>query len=113
LRTVEHEGYLYGIDGRQDLGVAELRCVALETGEVRWSQPEFGTGNLIAVDDKALIQKTSGELVLVMLSPDRYVPIATARLFPEGSVVQALPALSEGRLFVRDEKTLLAVQVGH
>jgi outer membrane protein assembly factor BamB len=109
---IEHQGFLYGIHGRQDAGVAELRCVELETGNVRWKQPDFGTANLIGVDDKLLIQKTSGELVLAQASPERFMPLASARIFSEGSVVQALPALSDGRLFVRDEKTLVVLHVG-
>lgn len=109
---IEHEGFLYGIDGRQDAGVAELRCVELATGKVRWNQPDFGTGNLIAVDDKLLIQKTSGELVLSKIDPDRFIPLATAQIFPTGSVVQALPALADGRLLVRDERELVVLEVG-
>jgi hypothetical protein len=109
---IEHQGFLYGIHGRQDEGVAELRCVELETGNVRWKQPGFGTANLIGVDDKLLIQKTSGELVLAQASQDRFIPLATARIFPEGSVVQALPALSDGRIFVRDESSLVVLHVG-
>jgi outer membrane protein assembly factor BamB len=109
---IEHHGFLYGIDGRQDVGTAELRCIDLETGAVRWSQPGFGTANLIVVDDKLLIQKTSGELVLVQATPERFTTLASARIFPEGSVVQALPALANGRLFVRNEKTLIVLQVG-
>ena len=81
-------------------------------GNVRWKQPDFGTANLIGVDDKLLIQKTSGELVLAQASPDRFIQLATARIFPEGGVVQALPALSDGRLFVRDESKLVVLHVG-
>jgi outer membrane protein assembly factor BamB len=109
---IEHQGFLYGINGRQDAGIAELRCVELDTGKVRWKQPDFGTANLIGVGDKLLIQKTSGELVLAQASPDRFMPLASARIFPEGSVVQALPALSSGRLFVRDESMLIVLHVG-
>jgi outer membrane protein assembly factor BamB len=110
---IEHDGFLYGIDGRQDVGIAELRCIELATGVVRWSEAGFGTANLIGVDDKLLIQKTSAELVLAAANPDRFTPLATARIFPEGSVVQALPALADGRYFVRDENTLVVLQVGH
>jgi len=109
---IEHQGFLYGIHGRQDAGVAELRCVELKTGNVRWKQPDFGSANLIGIDDKLLIQKTSGELVLAQASPNRFIQLATARIFPEGSVVQALPALSDGRLFVRDESKLVVLHVG-
>ena len=109
---IEHDGFLYGIHGRQDLGVAELRCIELATGAVKWSEPDFATANLIGVGDELLIQKTGGELVLAQAKPDRFTPLATACIFPEGAIVQALPALAAGRLFVRDEKALVALQVG-
>ena len=109
---IEHDGFLYGIHGRQDLGVAELRCIELATGAVKWSEPDFATANLIGVGDKLLIQKTGGELVLAQAKPDRFTQLANARIFPEGSIVQALPALAAGRLFVRDEKSLIVLQVG-
>ena len=83
-----------------------------EVSSVRWSQPDFGTGNLIAAGDKLLIQKTSGELVLAKIDPERFIPLATTRVFPTGSVVQALPALAGGRLYVRDENELAVVEVG-
>jgi outer membrane protein assembly factor BamB len=108
---VEHNGFLYGIHGRQDLGVAELRCIELATGKVKWAEEGFGTANLIGVGDKLLIQKTGGELVMADARPDRFAPLATARIFPDGSIVQALPALAAGKLFVRDEKTLIVLQL--
>jgi len=108
---VEHNGFLYGIHGRQDLGVAELRCVELATGKAKWSEEGFGTANLIGVGDKLLIQKTGGELLLAEARPDRFTTLATARIFPDGTIVQALPALSAGKLFVRDEKTLVVLQL--
>ena len=108
---IECKGFLYGIHGRQDLGVAELRCIELATGAVKWSQPDFGTANLIGVGDQLLIQKTGGELILANARSDKFAPLATAQVFPEGSTVQALPALAGGQLLVRDEKSLLALQV--
>jgi hypothetical protein len=78
---------------------------------VKWSEPDFGTANLIGVGDKLLIQKTGGELILADARPDRFTPLAKTRVFPEGSIVQALPALSAGRLFTRDEKSLVVLQL--
>jgi hypothetical protein len=108
---IEHGGFLYGIHGRQDLGVADLRCIELATGAVKWSEPDFGTANLIGVGDKLLIQKTGGELILADARPDRFTPLAKTRVFPDGSTVQALPALSAGRFFTRDEKSLVVLQL--
>ena len=110
---IQYKGCLYGIHGRQDVGVAQLRCVDLETGSVRWTEPDFGTANLIAVDDKLLIQKTGGELVLARANPQQFTVLARAKVLPEGSVVQALPALSNGRLYVRNETVLKVFEVGH
>ena len=107
---VEHGGYLYGIDGRQDVGVARLRCIDPRRGTVLWAPEGFGTGTLIRADDKLLIMKTDGELVLAEPSHQQFRPLSNARLFV--TTTQALPALSEGRFFARDTKTLKCVWVG-
>ena len=108
--SIDKGAYFYGIDGRQDVGVARLRCFDPRSGKVAWTEDGFGTGNLILAGDKMLAMKTDGELLLIDPSPEKYRPLATARLFD--TTVQALPALSNGRLFVRDTKTLKCVIVG-
>ncbi len=108
--SIEKDGYLYGIDGRQDVGVARLRCFDPKSGKVAWTEEGFGTGNMILAGDKLLIMKTDGQLVLVDPTPKEFRPLATAQLFD--TTVQALPALAAGRLFARDTKTLKCVAVG-
>jgi outer membrane protein assembly factor BamB len=107
---VEHEGTLYGIDGRQDVGVARLRAFDPRTGRVLWTEEGFGTGGLIVAGDKLLIMRTEGELVLAEASPKEFRPLARAKLFE--TTAQALPALSGGLAFVRDTQTLKCVAVG-
>ena len=107
---VAKDGYLYGIDGRQDIGVARLRCIDPKKGQVLWTKEQFGTGSLILADGKLLILKTDGELVLAEPSPKRFLPLATSQVLD--TTVQALPALAAGRLFVRDTKTLKCLSVG-
>jgi outer membrane protein assembly factor BamB len=101
---VAHGGHLYGIDGRQDVGVARLRCIAPGSGKVLWTEEGFGIAALILADDKLVIVKTDGELVLARPSPARFEKLATARI--SDSTHRALPALADGRLYVRDETTL-------
>ena len=107
---MEKDGYLYGIDGRQDVGVARLRCFEPRSGKVQWTQEGFGTGNLILADGKLLIMKTDGDLVLAEPSPQEFRPLASAKMFD--TTVQALPALAGGLLFARDTKTLKCLVVG-
>lgn len=106
---VEKDGFLYGLDGRQDGPPANLRCINPQTGKVVWTKDSFGTGNIILADNKLVIIKTEGELVLAEASPAGYKELATTALF--SSTVQALPALSSGLLYVRDTATLKCIDL--
>jgi len=102
--SIEHEGTLYGVDGRQDAGVARLRAIDPVARKVLWTEEDFGTATLILADGKLLIMKTDATLVLASPSPKAYRQLGTAKLFD--GIVQALPALSEGKLYARDVSTL-------
>jgi outer membrane protein assembly factor BamB len=110
---VEHEGFLYGNHGREDIGVAELRCVELATGKVRWSRPEFGVAHAILADGKLLLQTADGRLLLAAADPTAYRELASARI--GNGPARALPALSDGKLYVRTGEgggELVCLQVG-
>lgn len=96
---VEHQGFLYGTHGREDVGVAELRCVEAATGKVRWSQTDYGVANVILAGDKLLIVGVGGRLALANVNPTKYEELASHELVSD--VSRALPALSSGRLYVR------------
>ena len=97
---VQSKGYLYGTHGREDVGVAELRCVDASNGKVKWTKPGFGVCHMIMGGDKLLIHRVQeGELVLAE---------ATSKAFKELDRVQvtsdqlkAIPAMSGGSLFLR------------
>jgi outer membrane protein assembly factor BamB len=107
---VYHEGFLYGIHGRQDGGPAELRCIDPLTRSVRWKVPDFGMASVVWADGKLVIQKTAGELVLAKASPESFQSLAQGTVGE--STVRALPALSAGRWFVRDEQRLRCYDLG-
>ncbi len=107
---IEHEGLLYGVDGRQDIPPADLKCFDPRTQQVLWTEPGFGYATLIKADGKLLITKTDGELVLAKLSSEAFQPLARAKVL--SGTVRALSALAGGRLFVRNEDTLLCLSVG-
>ena len=107
---VEDGGVFYGLHGRQDVGRAALRCFDPKTQKVAWSKEDFGYGTLIKADGKLLIATTDGQLILAGLDKTRYRELARAELLP--GTTRALPALSNGRLFVRNDRTLKCVDVG-
>lgn len=106
---VYKDGALFGIDGRQDLGVARLRCFDPVTRKIHWTEEGFGTGNLILAGDKLVIMKTDGELILAEASKKGYRELAKAQVLD--GTAQPLPALADGFLFVRDEKVLKCVDL--
>lgn len=97
-------GLVYGVDGRQDGGPVALKCIDPETRKAKWTKPLTNYATLIAADGKLLIQQTDGQLRLANLDGKKYEELGSAELFK--SQTRALPALANGRYYVRD-RTLL------
>ena len=95
---------LIGIDGRQDGGPSDLVCFNPATGNEYWRKAGFGYASIIKVGPDLLIMKTNGELIIANATSQSYQEKNRARL--ADSIVRALPAFSEGKLFIRDEKQL-------
>jgi hypothetical protein len=53
--------------------------------------------------------REGGELVLADATPDSFKPLARAQVLP--AVVRAFPALSDSILYVRNENTLVALDL--
>lgn len=96
---VHHDGYLYGVDGREDVGVAKLRCIEAATGKVVWSEDDYGIAHIILAGDLLLIVRSGGQIELAPATPEGFKPLASARLID--GTFRALPALSQGKLVVR------------
>lgn len=107
-----HQGHLYGIDNTgtdlqsNDNSRSRLKCLALQTGEVKWVQDRFGWSNLILFDGTLLVWRQVGELVVVEATPSAYHEIARHTLLEGRS--WTVPALADGRLFVRNNAGALA-----
>jgi outer membrane protein assembly factor BamB len=101
--SVYHDGYLYGYHGRQEFGQS-LRAIELKTGKVAWNVDGFGAGTVTLAGDRLVLIRESGELVEASVSPKEFRPIAHAQLLP--AIVRSYPALADGRLYVRNERTV-------
>jgi hypothetical protein len=76
---------------------------------VAWSEDRFGAGTLILKGDRLLILTENGELVLAPASPSGFRPLARARVLD--GTARAYPALSAGRLYARNESTLVCLEL--
>lgn len=106
--SVYRDGFLYGFHGRQEFGQS-LRCIEMKTGKVRWTEDKFGAGTVSLTGDRLLIVRENGEAVVAPAVPDGYRPDSKIQLIP--AVIRAYPAIAEGRLYVRNEKTLAAYTI--
>jgi len=107
--------YLYMVTGTKPLTTfktsATLHCIETKTGKELWQKPKAGqyhasllrTGN-----DKLLMLEDSGSLVLLEPNPKEYRELARAAV--SGST-WAHPALCNGRLYIRDEKELICLEM--
>ena len=107
-------GSLYAIDGRDDVPPTSLVCLDPATGKVRWREEGFGYGTLLVADGKIVMTKTDGEVLLVRPDATRLDVLARARPFAgdvRGGPLRALPALANGRLYLRNDRTLVTLDV--
>jgi outer membrane protein assembly factor BamB len=98
-------GHLYGFSETR------LRCVDFQTGEVKWDKIGLGRGSLVIADGLLIALGESGELVLATLTPEEYREVSRCQLFPQGTLTWTVPVVSGGRLFVRHEDALVALDL--
>jgi outer membrane protein assembly factor BamB len=103
--AVYWKGHLYGFDNRgtdyskQDDKKSSLKCLDFATGEEKWSRAGMGWGNLILADDKLIVLRESGEVVVAEATPAEYrersrTPVLRGPCW-------TVPALAGGRLYLR------------
>ena len=110
-----------------------FRCIDLMTGEERWSvgdgkpirnfdtdtksatvdasQPMIGHATVIAADNKLILFNDLGELILARATPERYEELGRVSVLA-GEICWTQPALSQGRLFVRNHSRAACLYLG-
>ena len=110
---VLHEGYLYGSSGRHSSN-ADLRCVELATGEVKWIQSGFGRCSVTLVGDNLIVLGERGRLALVEAAPEEFRLITEHAATKEFSLEPncwAAPIVAGGKLYVRGGKKVGCFQL--
>ncbi|HOC57098.1 MAG TPA: PQQ-like beta-propeller repeat protein [Verrucomicrobiota bacterium] len=87
-------GHLYGPD---DSG---LRCVAFDTGELKWAYGQFGKGSLVVADDKLVALSDKGELIIAEAVPAAFRPISRAQVLK--GKCWTTPVLANGHIYCRN-----------
>jgi hypothetical protein len=103
--SVLYEGHLYGFSETR------LRCVDFETGDVKWDRLGLGRGSLVIADGHLILLGEHGELVLARATPTAYTEVSRCQILDPETLTWTAPVVSGGRLFVRHENALLALDV--
>jgi hypothetical protein len=102
---VRHHDHFYGINE------SKLTCMDLRSGKVKWEQSGFQKGSLLLIDGRLLVLGEHGKLALMEATPTGPPPeIASARVL-NNRRCWTMPALADGKLFLRDEAKVLCLKL--
>ncbi len=137
--AIHRDGYYYGFSGRHE-NEGTLRCIKAETGEVVWQTngfdgdlgdlqrgadgeiidsrtgktvpwPFYGRGSAILAEGRLIVLGERGTLALVEATPSEWQEIFRCAAPEMGYPSWAAPVLSRGRLFLRDEDSLICLDL--
>jgi outer membrane protein assembly factor BamB len=102
---------LYMVTGSIIAKSAVLRCVDAATGKELWSRDKVGKYHATLLrtgDDKMLMVEEKGDLVLFEPNRKAYSELSRSKIC---SNTWAHPALANGRLYIRDAKEFICVEL--
>lgn len=99
------DGYLYGFND------SILTCLEFATGKMMWRDRSVGKGSVTAADGSLYIQGENDLVGLADASPEGYRERGRVRLPDKGLPSWAHPAISDGRLYVRNQDTVIAYDI--
>jgi outer membrane protein assembly factor BamB len=101
--SIYHDGHLYGFNNKI------LVCMDAKTGTIKWRERGYDHGSLILADGHLVIMGEHGQLGLAEATPDGYREKGKFNLFR--GKTWTMPVLSGGKLYLRDEKEMVALDV--
>jgi outer membrane protein assembly factor BamB len=107
---IHHAGFVYGCSGRHD-NEADLRCVELKTGEVKWRQKRTFRSTLLMVDRQFICLSEYGDLSLLKVNPEKYEEVSKYAVPELQYPCWAPPVLSGGLLYVRGKGKLVCLEL--
>ncbi len=109
--AVFKDKHLFGTDGTQ--GSGGLKCIDFVTGKEvpDWDGSEMKQASLILAGEHLIVQTARGDLCLVEANPKEFNLLAKVPKVLSGNNNWATPTLVNGRLYVRDEKNVVCLDV--
>ncbi len=107
---IYHNGFVYGCSGRHD-NEADLRCIDLKTGDIKWRQKRTFRCTLLMVDGYFVCLSEYGTLSLIKVNPKKYEEVSKYDVPELQYPAWAPPVLSGGLLYVRGKGKLVCLEL--
>jgi outer membrane protein assembly factor BamB len=98
-------GYLYGFND------SILNCLEFATGKVMWRDRSVGKGSVTFADGHLYLQSENNIVGLAEATPAAYREKGRFDIPDKGQLSWAHPVITDGRLYVRNQDTLLVYDV--
>ncbi len=108
VTSVEDGGYVYGSSGGR--GPSFVSAVNIKTGKIAWRQRGFSKANCIKADGRLIILDEDGVLALATATPEELTVHSKVELLDNPA--WTVPTLVGKTLYVRDKKTVTALDLG-
>ena len=105
--AVQVGDFVYSVSGS---GPSFFMAVNTKTGELAWRERGFTKSNLIYADGKFIILDEDGNLMLVTATPEAAKVVSKVPMLEK--VSWTVPTLVGKTLYIRDQKQLMALDLG-
>jgi len=99
---------VFGSSG--DFGPAPFMAINVKTGKIAWRDRSLARANFLYVDGRFIILDEDGRLALATPSPEGLNVHCKTELLP--GLTWTAPTLTGTKLYVRNRKTILALELG-
>jgi hypothetical protein len=107
--SIVRDGCVWGCHG--DLGPKFLRCLDLKTGTVKWEKRlDRDRWSFLAVEGRLICVSEAGSVHLMEANPEKYIDRGELKDLLTYKA-WAMPALANKRLYLRDEKNVVCVDL--
>jgi outer membrane protein assembly factor BamB len=100
--------YAYGASG--DFGPSFITAINVKTGKIAWRDRSFSRSTFLHADGKLIILDEDGTLGLATVSPEGLKVLTRASVMTKTS--WTVPTLVGTKLYIRDRKDILALELG-
>lgn len=101
--------YIYGSAGSH--AISNFNAFEWRTGKIVWSHRKLMMAQCLYADDKVIMQSQRGTLALAKVTPENFDVLCYIRVLSKPA--WTLPTLVGTKLFMRDRKNILAVELSN